>query len=117
MINYNTIPFFKPLQAGSFFHNLPTRFMPGNFVLVSLGPLPDVLTVNGPDIAPANGRRLGFDQDLTMPGLRNGKLSKFHGAVSGKHGSRHHFAHCRLPLLGLVQAAMVFGTRPLLKPA
>src|SRR5215472_7436123 len=95
MVNYNAIPFFKPLQAGSFFHNLPTRFMPSNFVLVSFGPLPDVLTVNRSDITPTNRGRFRFDQGLTMSGFGNRKLSKFYGAVSRQHGSPHRLAHYR----------------------
>src|SRR5262249_7878464 len=79
MINYNAISLFEPLEAGTLLHNLSARFVPCNFVLVSFRPFPDVLAVDRPDIAPANRGRLRFDQDLTMPGLGNGKLFKFYG--------------------------------------
>ncbi|MCP1428174.1 hypothetical protein J3D45_000672 [Microbacterium foliorum] len=69
--------------------DLAGRFMAGDYVLVSLGALAQVLSVDGPEIAPADRRCSGSEENLADTGQRIGDLPQIHIAGTGQIGSEH----------------------------
>lgn len=58
MVNNDAVTLFKSFGVSAAFHNLPTGFVTGNFILVGLRSFAQVLAVNSPYIAATDG--VGF---------------------------------------------------------
>jgi hypothetical protein len=82
MVNDNPVTFLETAHSRTAFDDLAGGFMAGDFVLVPFGTFPEVLAVNGPDVASADRRRLHLNEHFAVPGLRNRYVLEDHGAIS-----------------------------------
>jgi hypothetical protein len=57
--------------------------------LIPFRAFPEMLMVNRPDVATANGGGLGLEEYLSISRNRNLVLSELNGAIAGKYGTGH----------------------------
>ena len=114
MIDDHTVPFLKPAQTLSLFHDHSTGLMAGNHPRdIPLGAFARMFPVDTADITAADRRSLRPDQHFPVSRLRNFKLFHLHRAVAGQrcpdHRSRYH-SHSHIQFLLCLADHSVVGT-------
>ena len=93
MVHDDPVPFFESSHAWAAFHDLPGRFMPGDFVLVAFGSFSQVLVVDGADVTAADRGGFCADQHLSVPRFRDLHFLEHHSAVARQIGCFHQVFH------------------------
>lgn len=98
VVDHHPVARLESLAARPDLFDPAARLVACDHALVALRAFSQVLPVNGPDIAPADGGCLHPHQYLAPSRLRNRILPEFHRAASGQHHSGHRSGRhiCRL---------------------
>ena len=65
--------------------------MPGNYILVGFGAMPQMLPIDSPNITPANRRGFHLHQNLTVTRFWNGESVILYPAPAGQNDTFHRF--------------------------
>jgi hypothetical protein len=93
MVNDDTIALLEAPHPGTALDYLAGRLMAGDFILISFGPLPEMLPVNGPDIASANSGGFHPDKYLSVARFRNRNFLEDNCTIPRKIRCFHTFFH------------------------
>src|SRR5689334_2187660 len=89
VVDDNPVAHPEPTRARTEGHDLAAGLVTGDHPLVGLRPVPQVLAVDGADVAAADRRGAHADEHLTVPGARDLEGDELDGAVPGQADALH----------------------------